>query len=77
MIYRILLVPPGYAPNERFMVAKYQATNIRTSLGRITDASGAEYFSTIEGARRALPLGARQLPYEPEHQFLELWEAAD
>jgi hypothetical protein len=77
MIYRILYAPPYFLPDHRFMVARYRTAEFGTCLGNVTDPGGSKYFLTVDDARRALPPESRQIPYEREHQFLELWEAAD
>ncbi len=75
MIYRILAAPPGYPPGCNYMVAAYETLEYDSCVGNVRRADGTRFTATLEEARDLLPIDARQLPFEPEHQFLELWEA--
>ena len=74
MFYRIIESPPGYRPDEKYMVAKYPTLAIGSSQAIFSD-TGSRFFPTIENARGALPPNAKQLPFESEPPFVELWEA--
>jgi hypothetical protein len=73
--YRILSAPPGYPPHQRYIVAAYQNLAYDSCLGRLTNEEGSQFVETLEEARRMIPEQARRLPFEPEYQFLELWES--
>jgi len=75
MIYRILAAPPGYPPGCDYMVAAYRTLEYGSCLGNVRTADGSLFTATLEEARGLLPADARRLLSEPEHQFLELWEA--
>ena len=75
MFYRILSAPPGYAAHEKFMVAKYNTPQADSCCGDVRNADGSRFFPTLEDARRAIPGDAREVPFEPEYQSLELWES--
>jgi hypothetical protein len=75
VIYRILAAPPGYPPEDRYMVAAYKTREYDSCLGNVRRADGTFFAATLEGARGLLPADARRLPFEPEDQFLELWES--
>ena len=74
MYYRILTAPPGYPPDQNFMLVQYRSLEYASNCGGVKNRNGTDFFETIEEARQYLPLTARKLPFEPEHQFLELWE---
>jgi hypothetical protein len=76
MVYRIMWAPPGHASHQRYMVAAYRTPDLPSSWSvGVKNTDGSNLFATLEEARRGIPAGARQLPFEPENQFLELWEA--
>jgi hypothetical protein len=75
MIYRILAAPPGYPPGHNYMVAAYETLEYGSSVGIVRGADGCRFTATLEEARSLLPSDARRLAFEPEYQFLELWEA--
>jgi hypothetical protein len=75
MIYRILAAPPGYPPDRNFMVAAYETLEYDSSVAYIRKEDGTIFAATLEEARSLLPADARRLPFEPECQFLELWES--
>jgi hypothetical protein len=75
MIYRILAAPPGYLPECNDMVAAYQTLEYDSCVGNVRRADGSRFTATLEEARGLLPADARRLSFEPEHQFLELWES--
>jgi hypothetical protein len=77
MFYRIMMAPPGYAPHEKHMVAQYTTQEFGSCCGGVKDRYGTSFFATLGEARNVNPCGAKQLPFEPESQFLELWKVAD
>lgn len=77
MFYRILKAPPGYPSHQNYMVAEYTTLEFDSCCGNVKTIDGSRFFATLEEARKAIPCGARQLPFEPEHQFLELWELSE
>lgn len=77
MLYRIIEAPPGYPPDQNYMVAMYRTLDYDTLCGRVRNAGGSQFFETVEAARKAIPANARRLPFDRDHQFLELWEAPD
>ena len=77
MFFRILHAPPGYPHEKQYLVAIYRTLDYDSSESWVTNDAGSKFFSTIEEARRVIPSNARQLPFEPEDQFVELWEAPD
>ena len=74
MFYRVITAPPGYPPHQKYMVAAYETLAYDSCTGGVNNADGTRFFETLEQARKAMPADARQLPFQPEHQFLELWE---
>ena len=74
MYYRILKAPPGYSSDQSFMLVQYRDLDYASRCGSVKNSLGTEFFGTIEEARHYLPVTARKLPFESEHQFLELWE---
>ena len=76
MYYRILKAPPGYGPDRNFMVVAYETLELSSQLGRGKKYAGALFARTLEEARLHIPTPASQLPFEPDHQFVELWEIA-
>jgi hypothetical protein len=77
MIYRINMHPLHcWPPNVKYMVAVYKTSEYASYCGVVTNSEGSDIFSTIEEARKAIPASAKQLPFQPEHQFLELWESS-
>lgn len=77
MIYRILAAPPGYPPECNYMVAVYETLEYDSCVGNVRRADSTLFTATLEEAKGLLPTDARRLPFKPEHQFLELWEAGD
>jgi len=80
VFYRILAAPPGYGPDEKYMVAAYETLEYTSCVGNVKKADSSRFAATLEEARTMLPGSARHLPSEPDHQFLELWacdEAGD
>jgi hypothetical protein len=73
MFYRILRTPPGYPPDEQFMVVAYETLEFNSSF-HLTTESGSKSVATLEEARRMLPMNAVRLPFERKYQFLELWK---
>jgi hypothetical protein len=77
MFYRILTAPPGYPPHQRYIVPEY-ATLEFVSLGSyVKNMDGSIFFASLEEARMAIPVDARQLPFQQKYQFLELWESPE
>jgi hypothetical protein len=76
MFYRILKAPPGYPSHQKYMVAEYTTLEFDSCRGNVKAIDGSRFFATLEEARKAIPSDARQLPFEPEYQFLELWESS-
>jgi hypothetical protein len=76
MFYRILMAPPGYPPDQNYMVAEYTTLDFEWCCGDVKNTDGSRFFASIEEARKAIPRDARRLPFEPEHQFVELWESS-
>lgn len=70
LFYRILNAPPGYP--ERYWVSAYTSLDFKSSVKERPRTA-----VTIDEARSLIPKGARQLPFEPQNQFLELWETDD
>jgi hypothetical protein len=74
--YRILSAPPGYPPNQKYMVAAYRTLEYASCLGGVANKEGSRFAETLEEARKMMPAKARRLPFETDGQFLELWESA-
>jgi hypothetical protein len=74
MYYRIVTAPPGYGPNEKYMVCVYDALELQSMKCSLENSDGRPFFATLEEARSMLPSTARQMPFEKDHQFLELWQ---
>jgi hypothetical protein len=53
------------------MVVAYKTLDFESSVKK---TGGTIFAATLEAARSLLPGDARRLPFEPEYQFLELWE---
>jgi hypothetical protein len=75
LIDRILLAPPGCLPDRKYVVAAYNTLEYDSCVCNVRRADGTLFTGTLEEARGLLPADARRLRFEPEHQFLELWEA--
>jgi len=75
MYYRIFGELPGYPPDRRFMLARYETLEISSSVK--TDPH--MLFPTVEEARAAIPQPATQMPSNDEYQFfvVELWKGPD
>jgi hypothetical protein len=74
MFYRIFKSPPGYPPDQQYMASAYETLAYDSSTFWLATKDGRRMVATVEDARAMLPAGARQLPFEVDHQFLELWE---
>jgi hypothetical protein len=74
MFYRIMKAPPGYPPEQQYLVGAYQSLAYDSYLSPITKADGSRFAATLDEARRMVPAGARLLSSPPEDQFVELWE---
>ncbi len=74
MFFRIMSAPPGYGPEERFMVAGYPDRDFRLPGFSIFNDEGSRFAASLEEARAMLPKNAKRLPYERYCQYLELWE---
>ena len=77
MYYRILTAPPGYGPDENYMVGIYETLEYDSCLGSVRKPDGSRFAAALEEAREMLPADARRLPFTPEDQFLELWEGSE
>jgi hypothetical protein len=77
MFYRIINAPPGYAPDQKYLVAAYETTDTCSKKCSVTKADGSLFAATIEEARQMIPSNATRHSFEPTDQFLELWEAED
>ena len=76
MFYRIMAAPPGCPPRSNYMVASYSTLAYESCCGGVKNVDGSRFFATLEEARKAIPGDARQLPFQREDQFLELWESS-
>jgi hypothetical protein len=74
MIYRILKSPPGYPSDQNYLVAAYNNLDYKSSICYLETEDGRRFVATLEEARRLIPDHAKRIPFEPENQFLELWE---
>jgi hypothetical protein len=75
MYYRIIEAPPGYGPDENYMVAAYDTADASSLKYTVRKTDGSIFFaSTLEEARKMLPPDAKRVPFEPYYQSLELWE---
>jgi len=77
MFYRIVKAPPGYAPDQKYLVAAYETMDARSKKCNVKKADGGLFVATVEEARRMIPNNATPHSFEPNDQFLELWEAED
>ena len=77
MFYRILLAPPGYADDQKYMVGKYSTIEFGSCGGNVLNDNGSRFFATLDEARKAIPKKTTQLPFDPERQFVELWQTMD
>lgn len=77
MFFRIIAAPPGYAADERYMVAAYESLEFDSCQSTLLSPSGSKFAATIEEARKMIPGSARPLRFEPDCQFLELWEGCE
>ena len=75
MFYRIIKAPPGYAVEQKYLVAAYETMDLLSRKHNVTREDGTLFATTLEEAREMLPKNAKQQPYQPSDQFLELWEA--
>lgn len=72
LFYRILNAPHGYPEEQRYVVSAYRSLEFNSSIEK-----NYRFAATITEARSLIPQGALQLPFEPQYQFLELWETDD
>lgn len=75
MFYRIVKAAPGSPSHQNYTVVEYRTLDFTSSLGNVKTVGGSRFFATLEEARQAIPRDAKRLPFEPEHQFVELWES--
>jgi hypothetical protein len=75
MFFRIIKSPPGYAPDQMYLVAAYETEDARSKSYNVKKADGTSFAATLEEARRMMPNNATPLAFEPDGQFLELWKA--
>jgi hypothetical protein len=59
------------------MVGAYRTRDVSSYSTVLTASDGTRFFATIDEARKVLPNEARQQPFQPEDQFLELWEVLE
>jgi hypothetical protein len=74
MTYRILLAPPGYGPDQRYLVAAYRSLEYSSCQESLRTQNGSLFAATLEEARSIIPQDAERLPFVRDHQFIELWE---
>ena len=74
MFYRILRAAPGYPPEQQYLVGAYETLDYHSCKFQLTKHDGSEFVATLEDARQMLPPGAKRLSFQPDSQFLELWE---
>jgi hypothetical protein len=74
MIYRLMKSPPGYAPEQQYMVGAYRTLEFDSFEFILTTSKGSQFASTLDEARRLIPSCAKKLAFESIDQFLELWE---
>jgi len=72
MFYRISKAPPGYPAEQQYLVAAYETLAYDSSKFWVTRDDGSKFTATLEEARRLIPSGARRLPSQPHHQFLDI-----
>lgn len=75
MFYRIMTAPPGYGPDEKYMVGAYETIDLDSHVKKLLTESGGYFAATLEEARRMLPTNAKLISTERVWQHLELWEA--
>ena len=49
MFYRIVKAPPGYAPDEQFMVASYESLDFSSTTGNVTARDGSRFAPNDRG----------------------------
>ena len=64
VFYRILAAPPGYAPNDRYMVAEYETLDFASRTQSVTKPDGSKFAVSLDEAREMIPTGAERLPFE-------------
>jgi hypothetical protein len=76
MLYRILRSPPGYPPEQQYLVAAYETLAFESCKFWVTKEDGSRFVATVEEARQLLPAGARLLPSEPhQSRTINLWNS--
>lgn len=65
--------PPGYPPSQSYMVGKYRDMSLDSHCEIVANDDGSNFFACLDDARKIIPNGARQIAFEPEDQFVELW----
>ncbi len=74
MFYRIIKAPPGFAPDQKYMVAAYETLDMSSKKFEVKRKDGTLFAATLDEARQMMPSKARCCHFEPFGQFLELWE---
>jgi hypothetical protein len=77
LFFRIIEAPPGYAPDQKYLVAAYETKDPSSRRYNVKKADGTLFAATLEEARRMMPDNATPLSFEPDSQLLELWEAEE
>ena len=75
MLYRIVNVPPGYGPDEKYMVCAYRNTDLESKVCNLRNSEGSVFAATPEEARKMIPDGAICLTYLADELTIELWQA--
>jgi hypothetical protein len=73
MFFRIIKAPPGYPPDQKYLVAAYETKDARSKRYDVMKTDGSLFAATIEEARQMIPNNSMPLSFEPDGQFLELW----
>jgi hypothetical protein len=74
MFYRIIKAPPGYALEQQYLVGAYETLEYDSFRFNMTKDDGTKFAPNLDEAYRMIPTSAKRLPFDPEFQFLELWE---
>lgn len=75
MFFRIVKAPPGYAPDQKYLVAAYETEDAYSKSYNVKKDNETFFAASLEEARRMMPNNATPRFFEPDGQFLELWEA--
>lgn len=74
MLYRIVNSPPGYRPDERYMVCAYETLDLATKICNVRKVGGTVFAASLKDARTLIPFGAERLQYVADELTIELWE---